>query len=290
MGRVAHHHPGRSGEGRHGARGTGAPGSGLTEGDEGRNELRRRQKGAGEDRAHGAQHEPDPQASWGEGLPAAPEERAGEPHAEQEAARARGLLRPGQQEEGDGRRETGRGQSAGPPEVRLQGEEGERQEGRGHHGRGVAEVRHEVGAEGEAEPGHEAPDGTGPEAPGVEVDERPGETERRQDEDLEGRERGERRQGEHQGVQGSRAVGGQERRPGEGGGVPGGNLAPRPGPPRFDAQRQVERGGIARREEAALAPGGRGGEERGRGEEEKKEQPPHGETLARGRSRAGAGR
>ena len=175
--------------------------------------------------------------------------------------------------------------------MRLRGEEDERQRGRGHHRCRVAEVRDEVGAEGEAQRGHEGPDGIGSEAAGVQKDEGPRERQRREHERLEGREWRERREDDGEGMERPRPVRGEERRPGEGSAVPGRHLSPVPRAPHLRAQGQVERRAVSGGEETALAPGRGVGEERGDREEQDQEEvaPSHGATprpAARRRSTA----
>ncbi len=274
MGDVPHHEPGQAGESRRlGAGRPDASRARLAQRDEGGDELGRREQDAGEDRRRRGQGARASASRAGSGAPRDgwDEEGDEEPRAEEQRSRADRLRRAGEEEEADREGEKGRGRRAGAGEVRLRREEDERQRRGGHHRRGVAEVGHEVGAEGEAEPGHERPDGITPQAAGVEKDERARQRQRREHERLEGRERGERGERDREGVEGPGAVRGEERRPGEGRAVPGGHLSTVPRAPDLRAQRQVERRAVPGGEEAPLAPGRGIGEERGGGEHQDQE-------------------
>ncbi len=285
MGDVADHEARHAGERR--GRGEGVPGlaaSRLAQRHERRHELRCREQHAGDERRPDREQVPAI-----ERLPARElrEEREQQPRAEQERRGPHGIPGPGQQDERAGRRQPqgppGRGSRAA--ERVLEREQQQRQRRRGHDRRGVSEVRHQVGAEREAEGSRERPHGPRAQPACVEVRERAREPERDQHERLErgeGRKRSER---EHQRVEGARAIRGEQRRAREDRTVPGRHLAAAPRAEDLDAQRQVERRARARRQQPALVPGGGVRHERGRSQQQ--EQQPlalvarHGVTLAR---------
>ena len=189
-----------------------------------------------------------------------------------------------EREQRDGSGEGGEGGGPTPRQERLGREQQQRQSRRGHQRRRVLEPFDEVRPQREAERREQRAFRLGPEPPRVEVDERAGGGERQQHERLEGDERGQGRERDHQRMQRAGPIRGEERRPGEGRRVPGRQLAPGVRAPDLDAQRQVQRRAVARGEHPSRRERGRVGEDGRRREQEQDESvspaEPHGECDA----------
>ena len=114
------------------------------------------------------------------------------------------------EDEGHGHGQGGGGAGVGPFPLPLEGQEGKHQHGRGRHHRGIAQVAHEQGAE----PEHESRDvGAGArrtQGAQVGIEERRGQRERDEHQHLEGVELRQAREGEGEGMERARPVGGEE--------------------------------------------------------------------------------
>ncbi len=170
---------------------------------------------------------------------------------------ARGFERAGGQQQADGCRQRNGAPAAAAPRESLGCHHREQQRRNGDHGCAVAQVIDEIRSEGEGHTAEVGTDALCAELAEQQVRENSRGRERQQDETLERGERSERQEQERREVEGSRTIRGQQACAGEDGGVPRGQLTARVGLPHRHPQRVVQEGAVARRQQAALAPGGR---------------------------------